>query len=272
LAGVVKDATGAALPGADVKIFANDGNAAVASAKTGSQGEFVAPLSPGVYRLQVLAPGFQAYNRDVTFDDALATPLPITLQVGAATETVMVTAQAGAAGAQQAGQQGPLQQTTEARQRTQAQFGTQLAQVQTGSAGGFTTTTVKIFRKQPDGSMAEAKADDLHVGDSVTFEITPNAAGLLTLTENSNTPPLVNRVTVQAGKPFDAPAIVLTAAGVRQFAAQIEPGAAGGGGGGGGLAGFAGGRGGSAKSAKKQTAQAKDDAATGPILIRITVR
>jgi len=267
LTGTVRDATGAPISGADVRVFASgDDKAPLADAKTGAAGQFSAPVGSGSYRVEVSANGFQSYRRDsVQVDAEGQNPLGVTLQVGSVAETVTV-----ASGAQvldtQPSQQGQSRPSN-LLQLQGAQPGALMdrATLSAGIAGARASASVKILRQQPGGKPAEAQADNLHVGDNLVIEITPAATGFLTLMESGTT--LVNRTRVEAGKPFDVPSIALTAAGVRQFTAFLDVVAATGGGGGGG-------RGGAVRGdlAKKKEADSNAAFTAAPISIRITVK
>ncbi|MGB7548068.1 MAG: carboxypeptidase-like regulatory domain-containing protein [Terracidiphilus sp.] len=99
LSGVVHDATGALIPGAQV-ILRQPGTAAVLSAETGAQGGFrIALPAAGTYQLEVLADGFEPYRTQLTVTASTdpAVHLNISLSVAASTQTVEVTADALAA-------------------------------------------------------------------------------------------------------------------------------------------------------------------------------
>ena len=90
--GIVRDASGAALPAAAATLHNRETNVA-RSAETGADGQFVlAAVPPGLYRLEFAAPGFKTHveefelsvNQDLRIDDVI-------LQVGAASERVLVT-------------------------------------------------------------------------------------------------------------------------------------------------------------------------------------
>ena len=90
--GIVRDASGAALPAAAATLHNRETNVA-RSAETGADGQFVlAAVPPGLYRLELAAPGFKTHveefelsvNQDLRIDDVI-------LQVGAASERVLVT-------------------------------------------------------------------------------------------------------------------------------------------------------------------------------------
>jgi len=89
ISGTVTDASGAAIPNAAVVATASGTNTTTTGTTSGD-GEFaLGPLAPGRYTLSITANGFQHYlqrNISVSGD----TPVEVQLNVGAATETVMV--------------------------------------------------------------------------------------------------------------------------------------------------------------------------------------
>ena len=96
IAGTVTDQAGAALSGAAVKIV-EGAKSITLSATTDSEGRFVFPtVTPGTYTLSIEASGFKRSERtglQLVANDKL-TLGDLTLEVGAASETVTVTAEA----------------------------------------------------------------------------------------------------------------------------------------------------------------------------------
>ncbi len=90
--GRVTDSTGAVVPGAEVRIV-NDNTGVSASAKTNDSGNFVLPYLPaGPYAITCQLQGFKKWERkgiQVRIQDNIE--VNITLEVGAATETIQVT-------------------------------------------------------------------------------------------------------------------------------------------------------------------------------------
>jgi hypothetical protein len=95
IGGTVTDQTGAVVAGAMVGVASVDGDAA-ASATTKSDGSYVVPdLSPGYYKVRVDAKGFESFLlTDVHVSSTALTRVDVTLRVGAATESVTVSAEA----------------------------------------------------------------------------------------------------------------------------------------------------------------------------------
>ena len=93
--GTVTDPRGAAVAGAAVKVTdverGTDRNLVTTDA-----GEYVAPnLAPGVYRVRIEAKGFKSEERsDIQVSVAADAQIDFTLQTGAISETVVVTAEA----------------------------------------------------------------------------------------------------------------------------------------------------------------------------------
>jgi len=96
LQGVVTDPTGAVVPGVTVQIE-NPVSGYTQTAQTDASGAYAfknIPFNP--YHLSVTATGFKPYTNDVALRSAVPVKLDITLQVGAAGETVLVEAAPGA--------------------------------------------------------------------------------------------------------------------------------------------------------------------------------
>ena len=93
LSGIVKDQTGAAVPGADVTIT-NQGTNASQALVTSDVGTFRATqLLPALYEMRVAMMGFQTYvARDVKVNVGEEYSLNVTLDVGELTSIVTVTA------------------------------------------------------------------------------------------------------------------------------------------------------------------------------------
>src|SRR5437762_6479716 len=95
LGGAVTDPSGAASPGARVKIT-NSGTAASFQQETDGEGRYLAPsLPPGPYDIVIEASGFKRTERKgITLNVDQSVELNFTLEVGAATESVEVTGEA----------------------------------------------------------------------------------------------------------------------------------------------------------------------------------
>ena len=91
--GTVVDTTGAAIPGASIKVVNND-TGLTRTAKTRPDGTFqILNLSIGTYRVTVDHSGFQSASYPaITVRSALATTVPVTLKVGSSATTVQVNA------------------------------------------------------------------------------------------------------------------------------------------------------------------------------------
>jgi hypothetical protein len=98
LSGTVKDATGAVVPNATVSLLDKNNNQ-VATTTSDNNGRYVFPsLSPDAYHLQVKMRGFNTTNMDVKPMGPGDYNLDAQLNVGAATETIMVEADAAPIG------------------------------------------------------------------------------------------------------------------------------------------------------------------------------
>ncbi|HEY3439124.1 MAG TPA: carboxypeptidase regulatory-like domain-containing protein [Paludibaculum sp.] len=95
ISGHVYDASGGAVPGAKVQAT-NVANNESNTATTDSSGSYSVPfLRPGGYKLSVVAAGFKQYNREnLTLQVGQIAGIDITLEVGAVTDSINVTAEA----------------------------------------------------------------------------------------------------------------------------------------------------------------------------------
>jgi hypothetical protein len=92
VAGVVTDPTGAVIANATVVVTDAAGQA-IRNTQTGPDGRYrIDGLAPGSYHLQARAPGFQRLDLPIALAASQQSLANLTLQVGAATETVTVTA------------------------------------------------------------------------------------------------------------------------------------------------------------------------------------
>jgi anti-sigma factor ChrR (cupin superfamily) len=90
LHGVVTDATGASIPGAQVRVQAAGGTTAT-TVRTDAAGRFqAAGIPPGRYQITIAAQGFSTLVRTVDLDAHTPMGFTAVLPVGAASETVMV--------------------------------------------------------------------------------------------------------------------------------------------------------------------------------------
>jgi hypothetical protein len=96
IGGSILDPSGAAIPGAKVIITATERNQVVRTVKSDSSGTYFAPLIPvGVYSIKVEAAGFKSEDRkQVVLNVADDLKFNFKLQVGSASETIEVTADA----------------------------------------------------------------------------------------------------------------------------------------------------------------------------------
>ena len=97
IAGTIKDPSGAVVPNATVTFTNTDKNAVIRTVKSGSSGEFSAPLLPiGRYSLTVEASGFRKYvQQDIVLNVSDHLTVSPVLEVGTTNESVSVEATAG---------------------------------------------------------------------------------------------------------------------------------------------------------------------------------
>ena len=97
LTGSITDSSGASVPNASVKVTGLS-TGVMRSTKTSMDGVYNVPyLSPGVYRVDVEAPGFKLYSQDnVRLEVSTTARLDAALTPGSGNETVTVTAEAAA--------------------------------------------------------------------------------------------------------------------------------------------------------------------------------
>src|SRR5439155_15815699 len=95
IAGTVKDASGAVLPGVTVEASSDVLIEKVRSALTDSAGVYrIVDLRPGTYTVTVSLPGFSVVRRDgIILTGSVTLTIPFELRVGALQETVTVTAE-----------------------------------------------------------------------------------------------------------------------------------------------------------------------------------
>src|SRR5262245_8755144 len=94
ITGTVSDASGAVLPGSSVEVK-NAATAVSFSTIATETGNYAAPnLPPGVYSITISLPGFKKYERSgVTLSAAQTLRVDVSLEVGAASESVTITAE-----------------------------------------------------------------------------------------------------------------------------------------------------------------------------------
>jgi uncharacterized surface anchored protein len=92
LSGTITDSSGAVIPGATVTATNFDATL-VRSAQTDGHGQFrIDNIAPGSYRLEAQAPGFQKQSSPIDVAASQQTSADVTLQTGAASQTVEVQA------------------------------------------------------------------------------------------------------------------------------------------------------------------------------------
>ena len=89
--GTVRDQSGAAIPGATVRLVDAAGNT-VATDVTDTSGAYECDAAPGAYTLRVELAGFQTFGRPVTLAAGTGQRIDVTMQVAALSESVSITA------------------------------------------------------------------------------------------------------------------------------------------------------------------------------------
>jgi hypothetical protein len=146
LRGNVQDSTGGVLPGASVTLT-NTGTKAIQTAVADDRGQYLfAGLFPGTYDLKVELSGFKSYERKgVALSPSDTRGIDVKLEVGAQTETVMVT-----------GQQEVIQTETGAREGV-------LSAKQIDNLSVIGRSSLELLRILP------GVVTDFNVGESVSF-------------------------------------------------------------------------------------------------------
>ncbi|MEZ5352079.1 MAG: carboxypeptidase regulatory-like domain-containing protein [Bryobacteraceae bacterium] len=95
ISGHVNDSSGAGVPNAKIQVV-NGATNETSNATTDGSGTYSIPfLRPGVYRLTVTGEGFKQFNREnITLQVGQIAGIDVTLEVGAITESINVTAEA----------------------------------------------------------------------------------------------------------------------------------------------------------------------------------
>ena len=92
ITGLVRDSSGAAVPGATVRILREDNGASV-EAVSNEQGSYsTSPLVPGRYRLEAILDGFETAVRRIALEAGQTAAIDVTLNPARFTEGVVVTA------------------------------------------------------------------------------------------------------------------------------------------------------------------------------------
>ncbi len=183
--GTVTDATGAAVPSANV-IVKSLATGETVNTATDSKGEFTAPEKPGsTYQISASAPGFKATTvSQVTPPTGAPEPVNLRLDVGNTAETVEVTAAAA-----------PIQAETRAASRGGRGGGGGSA----GALGGMvaemkkakvdSTSAIDYHLMQRLGAnMQEVPAGGVvQAGSSMVLRVTPAADGYLRIVEGTRT-------------------------------------------------------------------------------------
>jgi len=92
LTGIVRDSSGAAIPGASVRII-NEDSGVTAESVSNEQGSYrSAPLAPGRYRVEAALDGFESVVKQVVLEAGQTTAIDVSLTPARLAEAVVVTA------------------------------------------------------------------------------------------------------------------------------------------------------------------------------------
>jgi len=178
--GTVTDATGAAVPSANVEVK-SVATGEVLRAPANERGEFSALIPPGgAYQISASAPGFKTATVSLAPTSGVPAPVNLRLEVGASTEAVEVSAEAALlttatsasrapemAGGGGGGMAGALP-----RMRALGGLGGPGAANAKGLA-------YRILRSLPGGGRVEVAGGNVPAGATVILEVTPPADGYL---------------------------------------------------------------------------------------------
>jgi hypothetical protein len=96
IAGTVTDPAGAVIPGASVTVRRVTGTSSI-DTRTDGKGQYnLAGLAPGRYEVQILSPGFKRATSQIDVQPQLVARADSKLEIGAAAETITITAAAPA--------------------------------------------------------------------------------------------------------------------------------------------------------------------------------
>ena len=111
LNGVITDARGAAMPGASVKVQNQDTSATRATLSRDTGEYEIVQVPPGKYTVTVDKPGFSSQNTSVLLQTNTPSTLNVTLEVGAVTQSVSVTAEVSMVNTENASVGNPFTET-----------------------------------------------------------------------------------------------------------------------------------------------------------------
>jgi len=94
IGGIVVDPAGAVIPGAKVTVTNAQTRATQTTATDGEGHWVISGMQPGPVSVRVDSPGFKSFQQDLSFEGSQPARLGVTLNAGAATETVSVTSDA----------------------------------------------------------------------------------------------------------------------------------------------------------------------------------
>ncbi|HEY2433993.1 MAG TPA: TonB-dependent receptor [Vicinamibacterales bacterium] len=92
VSGVIRDSSGAGVPGATIRVVGLDTTASVEATSDGDGRYGTAAVAPGRYRVEVRVAGFEGVDRQIVVTDAPAVGVDVTLTPSQLSESVVVTA------------------------------------------------------------------------------------------------------------------------------------------------------------------------------------
>jgi hypothetical protein len=195
ITGLVKDPSGSAIPGANVK--ARDlTNGVVHTTVTNTDGQFNLPaVPPGKYEVQVASSGFKTALSQVNVNNSDQAVVNATLNVGASTETIEVTTEPA--------KLEDLKKALVEAQNTALPFTSRSAPISLVPAVQYT-----VLRQTSNGTFVDVgSAAEVAAGTPLKLRIVPNGTGSLRIRESTpdgDWRDLASR-RVERGKPFDTP-------------------------------------------------------------------
>jgi hypothetical protein len=221
LAGAVADAQGGMLPGATVTLTSNTQGTSQ-SATADAQGRFVFPIiRPDTYSLKVVLQGFKTLERKnlvVNANDRIALP-PVTLEVGAMTEEVLVVERMAqlqsADGARSFALESETLKNIAANGRSMFNFATLVPGVASQNTGGMANEAVSSFtvngQRPNSNNMTIDGVANIDTGDNGGNMATTNIDAV------SEFKILTNAYQAEYGRAVGGQVQVVTKSGTQQF-------------------------------------------------------
>jgi hypothetical protein len=186
--GTVTDASGAGIGSANV-VVRSLATGETVNTSTDSKGEFIAPEKPGsAYQISASAPGFKATTvSQATPVTGAPEPVNLRLDVGAATETVEVTAAAAPIHVDAVQMESRAAGSGGRGGRGGAGFGGALAEMKKAQVAQPPVVDYHLMQRQ-GGKLQEVPADGtVQAGSSLVLRVTAAADGYLGIVEGTRT-------------------------------------------------------------------------------------